>query len=460
MDIEALKESVFGTVMTREDRAYATARADLLWNGRKPPRFPQVIVKAASVGDVQATVRFAAANGVRISVRGGGHNWSGIALQEAIVLDLSALDVIRFDAEECIAEVGPAVRNGDAARAFAARGLAFPLGHCASVPLSGYLLGGGFGWNVGAWGIACFSVESIEVVTADGELRRASAHQNPEVFWAARGAGPELFGVVTGYRLRLRPLPRAITSSVWTYRLADAAAVQRWMHEAMAVAPRNVEFTAVFSAAPPSLAGRVDKVASAIATVFADSEAEAHATLARIAAAAPAGALEIQANMPTPFEVLYAIIAQFFPEEHRYAVDSFWAAPDAGDFLARLARETDEAPSARSFSLGVVLPPPLGPLPDAAFSMIGPAFGCAYAIWQEPAEDDANVGWIRRTADALAPATVGAYLGEADLDRAGKLHRCFSTPAWNRLKALQAKYDPAGLFRTTQSRAASLESAA
>jgi FAD/FMN-containing dehydrogenase len=352
------------------------------------------------------------------------------------------------------------VRNGDAARAFAAQGLAFPLGHCASVPLSGYLLGGGFGWNSGQWGIACFSVESIDVVLADGELRRASETENADIFWAARGGGPEFFGVVTAYRLRLQPLPRAITTSVWTYRIDRAPEIEGWMRDAVTRDARNVEFTAVFSSAPPHLADRTRKTASAIATVFADSVFEARAMLARIGASAPAGALEVRENMTTPFEVLYEIIAPFFPVGYRYAVDSFWAPAHADSFLARLAAETMQAPAPRSFSLGVVLPPQSGPLPDGAFSMTGAAFGCAYAIWDDVASDSPNMDWLRQTSDRIAPLSIGAYVGEADLDRPARLQQCYSPTAWAALKALQSVYDPHRMFGAHRSITMPLQSAA
>ena len=97
------------------------------------------------------------------------------------------------------------------------------------------------------------SVESVDIVTADGELRTASANENADLFWAVRGAGPEFFAIVTGYRLRLQPLPRAITTSVRTYGIDDAVSVASWMNAAMAEVPRNVEFTAMISNAPPSL---------------------------------------------------------------------------------------------------------------------------------------------------------------------------------------------------------------
>lgn len=462
MNFDDLRRSVSGDVVTREEAHYAATRNALVWNGRKPARYPDAIVRVASVADVQAAVRFAAAAGLRVSARGAGHQFSGIAVQEGIVLDLSALDHIEVDTDQMIAYVGPTVRNGDAARIFGEHGLAFPLGHCASVPLSGYLLGGGFGWNSGQWGVACFNVASVDVVLADGKVHRASETENPEVFWAARGAGPEFFGIVVAYRLRLQPLPHATTTSIFTYPVEEAVRVERWMHETMKVVPANVEFTFMTSSAPPPLSEKVSKVVTGIATVFAHTAEEASAILGKIASLAPSGALDMQQYIPTPFDVLYAIIGQFFPEGHRYAVDTFWSGPDNYGVLVKLANETAKAPSPRSFSLGVVLPPPAleQPMPDAAFSMAGPVFACAYSIWEDPAADDANRAWISQVARVMAPTTIGAYVGEADLDRPRRLQESYSPAVWRKLQMLQTKHDPKGMFRNAQSMAASLRSAA
>ena len=462
LELEHLKRKLQGNVIAAGDPDYDAACRDLIWNGRKPTRRPAIIVKAASVEDVLATVRFAATQGLRVSARGGGHHWSGIAMQDDILLDLAALNHVYVDMKTRTAEVGPAARNGDLARALGTHGLAFPLGHCATVPMSGYLLGGGIGWNSGAWGVACFNVESLDVVTADGELRHVSATEYPDIFWAARGAGPEFFGVVTAYRLRLHPLPRSIMTSVFTYSFERAAEVEAWMLHTMTLVPSNLEFTAMIASAPPPLATAVDKVVCGIATVFADDEGEARRILARVAAGAPSGMLDTQQNQPTPFDVLYEIIGQFFPQGRRYMVDTFWAKNGADGFLRQLASATVLAPSPESFSLVTVLPPAMAAsdLPDAAYSVIGPMIGLSYAIWRSPEQDKANILWLRETAQAMKPLTKGCYIGESDLDRSDRLRESFSPAAWSRLKMLQSQYDPAGIFRTAPQRSAPLDTAA
>lgn len=443
---EQLKQIVRGTVITRWDAGFEAARGGLLFNRRSPDRSPEIIVRAADVADVQTVVRFAARQGLRVSPRGSGHNFSGIALQDDIVLDLGALDRIVVDPVARLAEVGPAAKNGVLAEKLAGHGLAFPVGHCHTVSLSGYLLGGGFGWNSGAWGLACHNVEAAEVVMPDGRLIRASADENPDVFWALRGAGPAFFGVVVRYWLRLHHLPQAITTSLWFYPIERAGEVEAWISRAMAGAPSNVEFSAQMSAPPPFLPG-AGKIVAGIATVFADSEAEARLTLAEIAELAPGDALAAERNLPMDFKGLYEATAVAFYAGERYAVDTSWSS-DAGTLFQGLAEAIAAAPSPNSFALGVVLPPAAAAsgLPDAAFSMAGPAFGAAYAIWKDPDEDAANIGWLRATEDRLAPVTLGHYVGEADLERPGHLRACFSPEAWERLKQLRAEHDPRGIF--------------
>lgn len=447
MTIEALRQSVEGDVTAAADPSFETTAAGLLWNARKTDRRPDIIVHAKSAADVQAAVRYAAAHELKVTARGSGHHWAQVAMPKGgIVIDLSALQGIAIDRESRTAIVAPGVLNGGLAQALGAESLAFPVGHCDDVAVSGYLLGGGFGWNSGQWGVACHNVLAAEVVLADGRRVQASAEENPDIFWALRGAGPEFFGVVTSYKLQLHALPRAIRTSVWTYPLNRTADVERWMTEAMRTAPSCVEFTAALSSSPPMLADRTSKVVTAIATIFADDETEATAIRSRLGAHAPADALDVQLDIPTPFDVLFQMMGPFFPRHLRFAADTNWSA--APERLYRtLATAIEQAPSTTSFALMVPLPPAPGPMPDAAFSMAAPVFSCIYAIWDDAADDEANLEWMRDTSAALDPVSVGHYIGEADLAVPNRTQRSFSESAWFRLQALQRRYDPTGQFR-------------
>lgn len=142
-----------GDIVRRGDAGYESARQGTLWNGLKPDRFPELIVRVASQRDVAEAVALARSEGLRIAVRAGGHSWCGSPLRDGgMLIDLAALDRIHIDPNSATATVQPAVTGGALASELSRHGLAFPTGHCGSVALGGYLLSGGLGWNSGALG--------------------------------------------------------------------------------------------------------------------------------------------------------------------------------------------------------------------------------------------------------------------------------------------------------------------
>lgn len=203
---------------------------------------PSAVVRPRTEEQVAQAVREAVAGGQRVAVRSGGHSWVAASVREGgVLIDLGALDGITVDAQRLVATIGPAVRGRMLSAALEAEGLAFPVGHCGDPGVGGFLLGGGLGVNWGAWLPSCFSIRSLRVVTADGELLTASADENSELFWLARGAGPGFPGVVTSIEVELRPAPEAVRVSTWVYPLEDVAAVTRWITEASETLAPNVE---------------------------------------------------------------------------------------------------------------------------------------------------------------------------------------------------------------------------
>ncbi|MBF9029461.1 FAD-binding protein [Rhodobacterales bacterium HKCCE3408] len=442
MTTEQLRDRIRGSVITALDPRMGTESDGMIWNGRKPARRARLIVRVASAEDVQEAVRYAAANGLKVSARGGGHQFSGLASQADMVIDLGGLDGLRLDAEAMTARVEPGVTNTRMAAALDRHDLAFPLGHCGSVPMSGFLLGGGVGWNSAEWGYAWQSVLSAEVVLADGRMVTASATENPDIYWAVRGAGPEFFGIVVAYHLRLHPAARAITTVIRIYPAAAVAAVAAWAEAAMASAPSKVEFTAKIVGSPHG------PVIAAIATVFARTEEEAGSVHAALGTGAPE-ALEVIGPMPTPFAALYEATAESTPWGRRYLVDTLWSDARFGDVLARIVHEMGTAPSTESVAILSLKPASaIGVPTDAAFSRHGRICGILYGIWQEEADDAANIAWLRAAIDAVAPLCTGAYVGEADLERPDRALPTHTHDVLARLAELRRTYDPAGRFTT------------
>ncbi|WP_237105119.1 FAD-binding oxidoreductase [Nonomuraea sp. MG754425] len=436
-----------GPLVRRGEAGYEALRAAMVWNGLKPERFPDVIVQAASERDVRTAVRFARSAGLRVAVRSGGHNWVGSSVRDGgLLIDLSRLDACAVDTTSATASAQSAVRGRELAAALAGHGLAFPFGHCGSVAIGGYLLSGGLGWNPGVWGPACLSVAEIEAVTASGEVVRCDEDENADLFWAARGAGPGFFAIVTRFRLRLSRLPAAITTSAYAFPLPDVADVTSWAVEVAAALPPAVELSLTLGTAPQEPG---TKAVVVTAVCFADSADETARSLAAFRACPLAGrALTRSDGRPATFGTLFDGSDALWPEHHRVAADTLWSTRDLGALLPPLADDVAAAPSGKSLVLANIAPAPPGGAADLAFSMLGRSYVVGYAIWQDPAHDQANTRWLRATMDRAAPQSAGHYIAEADLPAAAsRSRRSFTPETWERLRAVRARWDPEGVFQ-------------
>ncbi|GGO57116.1 oxidoreductase [Streptomyces daqingensis] len=449
--------SIDGSLIRRGDAEYERARADAVWNGLKPGRFPAEIVVAATEDDVPRALARARAQDLRVSVRSGGHNWSGTQLRDdALLLDLSRLNRCVVDPGSGTAHVGPAVTGRVLASALEPHGLALPFGHCSTVALGGFLLSGGLGWNSRAWGPACSYVEEVEAVTADGSRVVCNERENPDLFWAARGAGPGFFAVATRFRLRFRPHPGAIVTTSFTFPLPETERVAAWAVPTARALPPSVETSFVLSAREPAAATPSGPAPglTLTSTVFARSAQEGADVLAPVTGCPFADrAVTHRPPEPTSYVALHQGADGKWPGEQRYAVDTLWSPEPYETQLARAARAIAEAPSGDS----LVLVPfePVGPGPQGggdamAFSPLGESYLAAFAIWDDPAQDEACTRWLRRSMDAFDPRGTGShYIAEADLAAGtSRSRRSYAPAGWERLKRLKAHWDPANLFHS------------
>src|SRR5260370_17528884 len=158
----ASRLNVEGQTLWRGDPHYEEARQDAVWNEKEPDRCAEMSVTAASEVDLIKAVKFALLQRMKIAVRAGGHSWVGSPIRDGgMLIDLSRLREISIEPKALIARVQPAVTSGELASALGEHRLAFPVGHCASVPMSGYLLAGGLGWNAGPWGPPCSTSQTV-----------------------------------------------------------------------------------------------------------------------------------------------------------------------------------------------------------------------------------------------------------------------------------------------------------
>lgn len=448
---------VAGKVVRRQDKDYEVWRQAMVWHMSKPKRYPDVIVQAKSEQDVIAAVRYAAEHKLKVAVRSGGHNSNGPSLRDGgLLIDVSAMDEIKIDVAKQVASIQPGVRSLEMVQAARAQGLSFPVPHCPSVGLGGFTMGGGLGWN---WsqrgGVATHSIVGAEIVTADGRLLRATADENPELYWAVRGAGPGFFGVVTRLHLQLYPVPRSIMASSYIFPLADLETVTSTLErirkthdvgrvEIIAVLMHHPEVPAD---APPEKS----KICFFTAFAFEDSEQKAREALRPFAESALATRCLVKMeHQPFDFEGLYE---RYFSLNDpagrcaRYAVDNVLT-NEGGKTLHALAQHFRSAPTKDCHVLGA-FNLRIKDTPDACFSWVADAFVGCYAIWDDEADDARNFAWLDQTLPLMDPFAVGHYVNEVE----GRGHperypQCFSAANWQRLQALRGRYDPAGVFHS------------
>jgi len=433
--------------IARGTPGYDEARERLTWNARlAKARAPDAIASPRSTAEVAALVKFAVQRGLKIGLRSGGHNYEASALRDGgIMLDLGGLDSIEIDAEAHTAWIGPGVRGGQLIEALAEHGLAFPIGHCAEVGLGGYLLSGGFGWNMGDWGPACASVLEVELVLASGEVVRANAKEHADLFWAARGAGAGFFAVATGFRLALHPLPTAAFAHTVSFTADSAPALAPWLTEASRKAARAAEITCLVGAHPktgqPSITLRAE--AAGQSDQHARERVEPLLTL-------PDG-VELIGEASERL-VSFAELTQFsaIPSHKRVAADHIWSDSPIGDLLIAVhgfAGIPDKFSSVNLFGLGGV--GEVRNAPDErewALSLGGGIAAGIYGIWDDPADDSRHIEWVKQVDAALAPFKIGRYVGEASLTRPGRMAECFTPSALERIERLRSEYDSDGLF--------------
>lgn len=449
--IARFNRAIDGRVLSRQSSDYEQARCALVWNGRPPERYPSLIVEARSASDVAIAVDFAQRHSLSISARGTGHSYSSIFLCDGgVLLDLSRLSDLTIDRPARRLSAGPGATSGQICAALAREGLAFPVGHDASVGIGGFLLGGGLGVNSAAWGgMSTFNILGADIVTADGIPRRVSADENADLFWALRGGGPGLPFIVTRFHLRCYDHPGAITSSTYILRFSVLPRLAKALGEIAPALDRRLQVMLAAVAAPPGLAEACaaedhGRIAVLTAIAFADDAGAAQAMQAQLAS------LPVLSNALAHSEDQVMTFAAILEQgktllvSKRFRTDNVLC-DDLGDAVDIIVRHLPAAPSPASLSL-IVLRGQQAQT-DAAYSVSGRYFVSTYAQWDLGEDDPANATWLRHFYDDMAAIATGAYVNEFDLEgRQGEPDRCYSAIALERLRTLRRQHDPHGIF--------------
>jgi FAD/FMN-containing dehydrogenase len=440
--------AIAGEVYWLGDADYEEARRRTLWNGRLPDRRPELIVRVADEADVVVAVRYARDHQMQIGIRSGGHSWSGTFMRSGgMLLDLSLLTAAEINPDTRTARIQPGLTGDHFNARLREHDLFFPTGHCTSVGLGGFLLQGGFGWNSRVLGPACNSVIGVDLVTANGELVHATGQDNQELMWAARGAGPGFFGVVVGFHLAVYPRPKAIMLSRYVFPFDRHAEVFGWAIEHRREIPRSLECMLFIGR------DRVDSDEPYIAlggTVFETDEGRAREALAFLDSCPYLEhALSIDRQRPCELPDLLAAVDHFYPDGHRYAVDSMWTNATATELLPGLRAIAESFPTKRSHAMLLIWGPEQR-LGDMAFSMEAELYLGIYGVWDREIDDAAMTAWATNHMRQMEPLSVGIQLADENL---GERPWPFLADAnLRRLEHLRDRYDPTGVFHSYMGR--------
>jgi FAD/FMN-containing dehydrogenase len=460
LDLSQLRAGFRGDILTPDDPGYENAR--VLFNTRIRTR-PAVLCRCTSTDDVVSAVRFARESDLPVAIRGGGHHACGFSLvEDGLVIDLSTLTGVEFDLGTATATVGAGSGWRDVDRVTYVdvtvpgesglpSGYAAPGGDCPTVSNGGYSLGGGYGLLSRRMGLACDHILEAEVVDADGRVLRASGQENPDLYWALRGAGGGGFGVVTRLRYRLDPVPKTVVAGVMGWPLDQAEAVLRAYRDMYVGRDEDRLSLFLFLTTDPYPDGEQVIV---VYGLYIGDPAEADAHLEPIRAA---GTPKFDTFGPTSYYDLQTFLAEEIP----YGKQSMWRGGyfrDGGfddDSFALLVDRFRRVPSGYTmarFDLlggGAVARVPAD---ETAFVHRSSLFYVSLiSVWERDDETDVNIAWADDLAASLRPHLTGeVYQNYADADLAD-WPAAYYGENYPRLRQVKRRYDPTNFFRHRQS---------
>jgi FAD/FMN-containing dehydrogenase len=428
-----------GQLLTPSDGVYEASRR--IWNGMIDNK-PALIARCVSPADVRAAVKLASAEQMQVSVRGGGHGVAGTAVSDGgLMIDLSLMKDIRVDPVSRQATAAPGLLWGEFDRATQAQSLATTGGQVSHTGIAGLTLGGGLGYLMGKHGATCDNLLSADVVTADGEMLTANAEQNPDLFWALRGAGAN-FGIVTSFRYRLHPLGEVL-SGLLLHPRESADDLIAFHREFLAGSPDELYTTIAFLNSPEGMP------LVAILPVYAGALREGEHLLGLLR---KFGAPVADLIRPMPYIEVQSMLDTAVPIGDRY----YWKSNFVNELTPGLVNALRDGATAMPSPQSIILLFEMKgeirrPRKDAmAFDHRDPSFELSIiAHWTDPDADSANIRWARDVWSAAQPfVSPAVYANHMTAEESSnRVQAAYGVEKYKKLAMLKAKYDPNNFFR-------------
>ncbi|CAI7581337.1 unnamed protein product [Penicillium glandicola] len=421
----------------RDSPGYESARSRA-FNQRIPPELPYAIVRPKNVEQIQHAVQLAIDLDKQIRIRSGGHSLAGWTLcADSILIDLVDFRHLEYDATTAIASASPSTTSAQLNDLLVAHGRFVPVGHCGDVGLGGFFLQGGMGLNCRSYGWACEYLVGVDLITADGEYKHCSESENADLFWAARGAGPEFPAIVTRFFIQTRPAAAKYEKSTFIWPVDFSEPVVSWILKILPELHADIE-PLVVSTIVPGL-----NVAAILVQflVFLGTNETGAEKLEPSLTAMPDGTLMQFKGQSTSLQQEYVSQEGTMPQDSRYICDSVWF-KDGIDFVAVTRRMFREFPRDRS----MVYWEPLYPtsrrkLPDMAFSLQADQYLALYAIFEDSQQDEEQGTRIQGFIQEIKPYVLGTFA--ADGVPEVRKTQYWSAEVIERLYSVCQKWDPA-----------------
>ena len=448
-DLDGLRSRFSGRVITPADGDYDQARS--VWNGAIDAH-PAVIARCAGSGDVAAAVGFAQDAGLEVSVRGGAHSFGGAAVGDGgLTVDLSGICQVAVDPAARTARVGGGATLAQLDAATQAHGLATTGGTVSHTGVGGLTLGGGFGWLTSQYGLSCDNLLSAEVVTASGEVLRASADQHPDLFWALRGGGGN-FGVVTEFEVRLHPVGPLAQLGVFFWNADDGAAALALAQQVTADLPPRMGSLIFGGNAPPApFVPQQYHFRPGFGLIVAAFGADAeHARLAGQIRSALPPLVEFLA--PIPYTGLQQILDEAAPWGILAYQKALYLDALSPEVISIITAQMARKQSPMSNLLAVPMGGAFCQVPDEATAFGGSRAPCvvvtAAAFAPEPGLLAADRDWACQLWADLLPYSQGpgGYVNLMTDYQADRVRASYGPAKYQRLAQIKAAYDPGNVF--------------
>lgn len=429
-----------GRILVEGDAGYEQARK--IWNGMID-RKPALIAQCMNSSDVQHAVKFAVKHNLLVSVRGGGHNVSGSAVCEGgIMIDLSQMKAIKVNPEEKLADVEMGATWGDFDKAAQQHGLATTGGLITTTGVAGLTLGGGVGWLVRKHGLSCDNVVEADVVTADGNLVKASSREHADLLWGIKGGGGN-FGVVTSMKFRVHEVGTVLGGMILHSR-DKAGEVIRFYREFMKTAPDELTLYAGLLTSPDGI-----PVVAFVGCYSGDLE-EGEAVLKPLR---EFGTPVADLFQPIPYVQMQSLLDGGFPHGNRYYWKSGFLKELSDEAIDLVISHMNANPSPFSATIfeyygGVSSKEPEG---GTAFPHRQPQFDLVIVSnWPGGQDDEKNIAWTRNLWEAMQPhLSHKVYVNLLGAEGEDRVREAYGEN-YQRLAALKRTYDPENLFRMNQ----------